>query len=128
MASRAEHRVGAVWDDGDKGVRAGGDVFVDGALGAHLRVALAERVIAEGLSVRQTERLAALQAAQEKGGPASRGNPAGPSPEVRDLEDRLRESLGTRVEIKARGKRGRLIIHFAGHDEFERLLERISRP
>jgi ParB family chromosome partitioning protein len=44
------------------------------------------------------------------------------SDQIASLEQELRIALGTKVEIKQTSRgRGRLIIHFANIDEFERL-------
>ena len=45
-----------------------------------------------------------------------------PGQHVRDMEEQLRLALGAKVEIKQSAKgRGRITIHFASHEEFERL-------
>lgn len=41
------------------------------------------------------------------------------------VED-LKRSLGTKVEIKRRGKVGKIVIHFYSDEELDRLLERLS--
>jgi len=88
------------------------------ALNDHrLQRQLAERIVREGLSVREAERLAAT-------GLVRRRRPApSVSPHLKRLQDALREALGTRVEIRSRGKRGRIIIHFDDNEQFERLFE-----
>lgn len=76
---------------------------------------LARKVKRKGLSVRQTEKLAtresrpAQKAAQE------------PSPQVKRLQRELQESLGAKVEIRSRGDKGKITIHFSDNDQFERL-------
>jgi len=42
-----------------------------------------------------------------------------------DVEKQLMRSLGTRVRLHARGKRGRIVIEFYSREELERLLERL---
>jgi len=84
---------------------------------AALQMRLVRRITRDGLSVRQAEKLAA--GGLEERTPTERGV----SPQVKRLQTALQESLGTKVEIRARGKNGRIIIHFAGNDEFERLFE-----
>ena len=45
------------------------------------------------------------------------------------LEQELRVALGTKVEIKQTSRgRGRIVVHFANHDEFERIRECMSDP
>ncbi|MCH2401203.1 MAG: hypothetical protein MK364_18955, partial [Pirellulales bacterium] len=44
------------------------------------------------------------------------------NPQLTALEQELRRVLGTRVEIHtARSGRGRIVVHFANHNEFERI-------
>ena len=83
--------------------------------------ALALRIEDEGLSVRQVERIVA-QNRQEK--PLSKPkHEARKSAHLRDLEDRARERLGSKVVIESKGGRGRMIIHFYSDDDFQRILE-----
>jgi len=82
---------------------------------------LAERVIREGLSVRATE---ALVRKQKTAGSVADG-PAQKSASVRDLEGRLARALGTRVEIRERGKGGELVVPYSDLDALDRLLDRL---
>jgi len=82
------------------------------------RLALARRIVKDGLSVREAEALAARGPA-----PPPRA-PRDLPPQVRRLQAVLQEALGTRVEIRPRAKRGgRIVVHFADNDQFERLFE-----
>ena len=86
------------------------------------QLTLAAKVSREGLSVRQAERLVVdgqLVRAHHRGSTPT-------SAQVRHLENTLRERLGTKVEIRGATGRGRIIIHFKGNDEFERLLALIA--
>lgn len=51
---------------------------------------------------------------------------AGIDPEVRALEERLEEVLGTRVHLKKRGESGRVIIEFYSKEELEKFLSKIG--
>jgi ParB family chromosome partitioning protein len=85
------------------------------------RLRLAKKVASKGLSVRATEQLAS----QAAGRRAERIRQ--PSPNVVQLEEGLSRALGARAEIKlARSKGGKIVIHFADHDDFERLYELIT--
>jgi len=90
---------------------------------ASKQVHIAERVAREGLSVRQVERLAAP-------GTGRKRKPRQPSksPEVRDLETRLREALGTKVSVEVGEKpdRGRIVIEFYNQDDLDRILDRLQ--
>jgi ParB family chromosome partitioning protein len=83
---------------------------------------LAQRIVAEGLSVRATEEVVALGDAQTA--PARRRRAPRPSDERLDrLADRLSEHLDTRVSISLGARRGRLTIDFGGVDDLERILQ-----
>jgi len=76
----------------------------------------ARKIIAQGLSVRQAEKLAAPKAPKHK--PAEEQDP-----HLAQLEDELRGHLGTRVRLRAtKPDRGRIEIEYFGLDELERIL------
>jgi ParB family chromosome partitioning protein len=101
----------------------------------HEQVEFAHRVQKESLSVRAVEQavsehvrrtdLEPLSIVDAEGN--SRPAPIQPGQHIRELEEQLSLSLGTRVEIKqtAKGK-GRITVHFASHEEFERLQNLLS--
>lgn len=94
---------------------------------------LCRRIQAEGLSVRATEAIVhdALRHANEAPEAESDVEVAmqsTPSPakarneHLAALEQQLRTALGTRVELRQTAKgRGRIIVHFGSHDEFNRI-------
>jgi len=47
----------------------------------------------------------------------------GKDPYLQSLADSLKNSLGTKVEIKKRGKQGSILIYFYSDEELDRLLE-----
>lgn len=78
-------------------------------------------VLRRGLSVRQTEELVRRLVAG-----ASAKTPAMPvAPETRALEDRFRQSLGTKVNLYRSKRGGRLVIHFFSEEELQALFERL---
>ncbi len=82
------------------------------------RVALAQRAIAEGLSVRALERLTVSAEATRSRTPSSL---RALSPEERDFETRLQERLGTHVSVVRYGRGGRIEVRFENDDELTRL-------
>ncbi len=84
---------------------------------------VSRQVIAKGLSVRATEAL--VRRLLQKPEPSRpEGPPKEKSAQVRDLEDRLCRSLGTRVLLKSRNKTaGRIEISYHDLDELDRLLD-----
>ena len=83
------------------------------------RLQLLERVVQEGLNVRQTERLARGARAPS----TARRAPPPPDPENEARKDALRRNLGTKISLR-RGKRGTgtLTIHFYSDEELQRVL------
>jgi ParB family transcriptional regulator, chromosome partitioning protein len=93
------------------------------------QIAFCQRVIAEGLSVRAIESLVqdAVRAVDSEPIDASSDATAIKKSRKRKthvgaLEQELRTALGTKVEIRQGAKgSGRIVVHFASADEFERL-------
>lgn len=86
-----------------------------------LAAELARRAVAEGWSVRETERRAAALARRPKRSARAK------SPVVRALEEALQERLGTRVEVReGRGGKGSIEITYHGAEDFERVFELIA--
>ena len=98
----------------------------------HEQVALAKRIDSEGLSVRDVERIVGEQVGDDEGddveiipGPGSKARTK--SENVASLEQEFRHALGMKVEIRANSRgRGKLVIHFQNHDEFDRLREQLT--
>lgn len=84
----------------------------------------AERVLRDGLNVRQTETLVAhLQ--EREGATGTRTPPLAPSTKdahVVNLENQLRERLGTKVHLRYAQGKGALEINFFSDAELERIL------
>jgi ParB family chromosome partitioning protein len=81
---------------------------------------VAREVIAQNLSVRETEARAKRAARPE---PADKASAPGPDVHTRAAEDKLRMTLGTRVRILRKGSGGKIEIDFTSEDELQRLYE-----
>jgi ParB family chromosome partitioning protein len=87
---------------------------------------LAQRVVAEGLSVRAVEELVTV-------GDANRATrrerqPKLVAPKVKDLADRLSDHFDTRVRVALGRTKGRIVIEFATVDDLERIVALIEKP
>jgi ParB family chromosome partitioning protein len=82
------------------------------------QVALAEKIVSEGMSVRLAEALG-----KEKSAPKAKHKAKKQDPHVRDLEEKLIRALGTKVRIKHAGKRGKIEIEYYSLEELDRLLD-----
>lgn len=86
---------------------------------------LAQRVVAEGLSVRSTEELAAMGEVGEERTPRAR-RPRSLPEGAGELAERLTDRLDTRVRIEGSARRGRIVIDFASTDDLDRLAELLT--
>jgi ParB family chromosome partitioning protein len=91
------------------------------------RSVLARRVIEEGLSVRQIERLGKAGRAPGARSPARRrALAARDASAVDSIEKRLSSHLGARVAVIHTPKKGRIVIEYRGNEDLQRLLERLG--
>jgi ParB family chromosome partitioning protein len=91
---------------------------------------LLKRIVEAGISVREAESMAAALNKGKKGTVRpGRGGGAAVSrrePEARDIEQRLIEKLGTKVELKGSVKKGRIEISYFSAEDLERLLDLLA--
>jgi len=91
---------------------------------------LADKAVRGKMSVRQVEGLvrAARKAQSGEATPADEREKqkAAKTANLRDLEQRLTQHLGLRVEIEDEGNKGRVVVHYGNLDDFDQLLERFG--
>jgi ParB family chromosome partitioning protein len=95
------------------------------------RALLARRVIEEGLSVRATEALVQAKkvspaAVVESGKPGTKKSNPADAAAIASIEKRLTSHLGARVALKHSGKKGQIVIPYAGNDDLQRILEKLG--
>jgi ParB family chromosome partitioning protein len=90
--------------------------------------ALAQRIVAEGLTVRETEEAVRTRTAAPAPPPAGGSRPGTKlrAPGLLELEELLAEQLDTRVKINMGPKRGRVVIEFADLEDLERIYRVMS--
>jgi ParB family transcriptional regulator, chromosome partitioning protein len=90
---------------------------------------LAERVIRGKMSVRAAEALVrtAKEKAKPGGGKAGAAAKDGKSPAIRDLEQRLTRTCGTKVVVNDVGNKGEIVIPYEDLDHLDRILERFFK-
>jgi len=80
-----------------------------------------QTVLKDGLNVRQTEELV-----RRLGGVRRKSSsPRRKSPDLSDIEEILRQTLGTRVTLTSSSRGGRIIIHFYSDEELSALVDRL---
>lgn len=87
-------------------------------------------VIAEDLTVRQTEELVRRLAHEAAEPPREESHAAEEevNPETRQLETRFREALGTKVNLFRSRRGGRIVIHFYSEEELSAIYDAIVGP
>jgi ParB family transcriptional regulator, chromosome partitioning protein len=82
---------------------------------------IAQRLVAEGLSVRAVEELVTLGDHRQRAR-RQRHQPKLVAPKAKDLADRLSDHFETRVKVELGRTKGKIIIEFATVDDLERIV------
>ena len=80
---------------------------------------LANRIVAEGLTVRAVEEIVATGGAKVKSGSLRTGKLL--SPKLKEISDQLSDYLDTRVHVELGKKKGKIVIEFATVEDLERI-------
>lgn len=93
------------------------------------KIALARETLAKGYSVRQLEQLAALRREAESHGQAAHKvkNARPLPPELKELEGRVRETLGMRATLSGNARKGKIVLQYYSQEELERLYEVLEK-
>lgn len=93
------------------------------------KIALARETLAKGYSVRQLEQLASLRREAESHGQAAHKvkNARPLPPELKELEGRVRETLGMRATLTGNAKKGKIVLQYYSQEELERLYEVLEK-
>ncbi len=84
---------------------------------------LANRIVAEGVSVRAVEEIISLGS---KSKTTTTKNKTTTSPEIKELGVRLSDALDTRVNIEMTQKRGKIVIEFGSLEDLHRIIDVID--
>ena len=88
------------------------------------RSAVALRVAAEGLSVRQVEELVRNYEPQESVATRTRATQA-TDPTVTEVEEILSEQLATRVQVMIGKRKGKIVVQFGSREDLDRIVSEI---
>jgi len=80
---------------------------------------LANRIVAEGLTVRAVEEIVASGGAKVKGGSIRSGKKI--TPKLKEIADELSDHLDTRVNVELGKQKGKIVIEFATIEDLERI-------
>jgi ParB family chromosome partitioning protein len=87
---------------------------------AQAQSAALQTILKEDLNVRQTEELVRRLSGERR---SSRSRPK-KSADLSDIEEKLRQALGTRVTLSSSARGGRIVIHYYSDEELNALVER----
>ena len=88
---------------------------------------LADRIVAEGLSVRTVEEIVTLGDDGPRAAAARKQVTAKPvAPALRHLSDRLSDLFETKVKVEMGQKKGKIVVEFATIDDLERIVKAMS--
>ena len=93
------------------------------------RLVLVRRVIAEGLSVRGTEKLVQSSrgpAGSKRGASRRKGTSPADASTLEGIEKKLTSHLGARVAVLHSAKKGRIVIEYRGNEDLRRILEKLG--
>ena len=85
---------------------------------------LANRIVAEGLTVRAVEEIVATGAAKVKSGSVRSGKII--APKLKEISDQLSDHLDTRVNVELGKQKGKIVIEFATIEDLERISKVIT--
>lgn len=84
---------------------------------------LAQRVVAEGISVRGLEEIVAMGETGKLGGAPRVTRPKPSAPGLKEIGDRLSDRLDTRVKVDLGRTKGRITVEFATLDDLRRIVD-----
>ena len=87
---------------------------------------LAQRIVAEGLSVRSVEEIVALGDDEPEKQPRKPATAKPVAPALRHLSDRLSDLFETRVKVEMGRNKGKITVEFATIDDLERIVKAMS--
>ena len=92
-------------------------------------LAMAERAVAEKLTVRELERLSGEQKQAARRSPGKAPVPQAPkSADTRALEKRIEEALGLKATLASRGgEKTALTLEIADYDQLDTVVEKLTR-
>ena len=88
------------------------------------RLNLWRQIVQNSLSSRDAEALAQVSSGKKPS--AKRTRKRRKEPAIKDIEDRLMERLGTRVELNGSSQKGRIVINYYSQEDLERIIEEIG--
>lgn len=84
---------------------------------------LANRIVAENLSVRSVEEIVATGGIGKK---SKKGKSRKVSPELTEIAEELGDYLDTRIKIEGSASKGKIVIEYSGGEDLQRIIKKIK--
>jgi ParB family transcriptional regulator, chromosome partitioning protein len=97
-----------------------------GLEGAQAQERLAQRIVAEGLSVRNVEEIVALREDIPEKAPRKPSQKRPYAPALRNLADRLSDVFETHVKVELGKNKGKIVVEFDSIDDLERIVKAMA--
>ena len=95
------------------------------ALPANLQLLHAQKVLAQGLSVRETEKMVTQATLKNNAKPSKLKNKQS-DPDILSLQEKLSDQFNLNVQIKTKGRGGEISIKFTQFDELDPLFKKLG--
>ena len=86
------------------------------------QVLVAEKIIKDGLNVREVESIV-----NKKDSPTKKATIPNKDPHIISIEEELMGKLGTKVNLSKGGKKGKIEIEYYGYEDLERIIDILTR-
>jgi ParB family chromosome partitioning protein len=87
---------------------------------------LANRIVAEGLSVRATEEAVAIHSPKKGATKSGKGGKSSTTGETLAAAELLSDYLDTRVSVQGVNGKGKIVIEYAGREDLQRIVDLIE--
>ena len=87
---------------------------------------LANRIVAEGLSVRATEEAVAIHSPKKGSTKSGKGGKSSTTGETLAAEELLSDYLDTRVSVQGVNGKGKIVIEYSGREDLQRIVDLIE--
>ena len=87
---------------------------------------LANRIVAEGLSVRATEEAVAIHSPKNGSTKSGKGGKSSTTGETLAAEELLSDYLDTRVSVQGVNGKGKIVIEYSGREDLQRIVDLIE--
>ncbi len=94
--------------------------------GQERQIEVWHEIVKNDLSVRDVEALLSIISTETKKPKVKKRRAKESNPVLKDIEDKMISSLGTKVEIHGTPQKGKIIIHYYSQEDLERVMEEMS--